>query len=95
MVVTTYLCPYTETCPFYKNWKDQRAPDRRVDVISKIGDSPFHCLVLGAVEDPATEGGIPIMPELGNRLSNSNERSFFCSHIKLLNLLDDLTKVRL
>lgn len=95
MVVTTYLCPHTETCPFYKNWKDQRAPDRRVNVISKIGDSPFHCLVLGAVEDPATEGGIPIENELKGRLSNPDERSFLCSHLTLLNLLDNLTKARL
>lgn len=85
-------CPHHATCPFYQNWKEIKALDQRVDVISKIGDSPFHCLVLGAVEDPSTEGGIPIMLELRNRLSDPDSRSFECSHLTLLNLLDGLTR---
>ena len=94
MAVTTYLCPYTEPCPFYKNWIEQ-GREGRVNVISKFGDGKYNCLVLTAIQDPATEGGIPIGENLRSKLSNSDRISLECSHIELLNLLNNLTKARL
>jgi hypothetical protein len=74
-------CPYTATCPFYRNWLDYRG-ERRRDVIVASGSQKVNishdCLTLIALED--TESGITIGASLWTVLLNPGEiRMVDCS----------------
>lgn len=86
-------CPHHATCPFYQNWMEKTG-DTRTDVIvretNEDGISGYNCFTLIALEDPVAEGGILMGDKLELRLSNPKQRSFECSHITQLNLLNVL-----
>lgn len=77
MEFKTYTCEHHATCEIYKNWIEQ-TNDKRLDVILKLNEKPFSCLVYEALK--GAETGIPD-GELKGRNIGEN-----CSHILDLNL---------
>lgn len=80
MKITQLICPYTESCPIYRNWTE-KSGDLRLNIINK--GNRYSCLALTAIQDPITEGGVEINEELSRRLSSPTD--YECSHIELLN----------
>ena len=87
----TQYCPHTATCPFYKTWSEQ-TKKREIDVIyivkcSNRETTDFNCLPLKDLYSRTITN-----EKLKDRLSNPEESDFACSHITLLNRLENINK---
>ena len=87
----TQYCPHTATCPFYQNWVEYH--DNRIEVImvnKKEENFPYECITLMLLNNLKRREPFPINDKLKKRLIDPERRDFECSHITLLNLLDNL-----
>lgn len=83
------ICPHIENCVLYKNLS-KKGNDNRLGVIFPK-EKGYDCLALIATQDPSSEGGVSIDEDLQKRLPENNRTmNYECSHIKLLNLLEEL-----
>ena len=87
-------CPHAHACPFYQNWAEQTG-SKRINIILTKKEllafsgmiSNYYCLALVSLNDKET--GLQMGNSLKGQLLNPNEKEFRCSHITLLNRLED------
>lgn len=90
--MTSLICPYTDKCIIYGNWKEETGSER-VNIILHFSVSGYNCLALDAHSDICGEGGITFNNEISRRIESLEVKNNIslgdvgCSHITLLNLL--------
>ena len=89
VIFMNQYCPHTATCPFYKTWSEHQ--DKRIDVVFDGGEE-YECITLMVLNNSERRVPFPMSDELKNKLSNPEESDFACSHITLLNRLENINK---
>jgi hypothetical protein len=81
----TIICPYTENCILYKNWKEKTG-NETINIIS--GSPRFHsCLALESHNNPTSKWGVTINEEISKKLDDLNiEKKFNLGEISCLPL---------
>ena len=89
------ICPNTESCLVYKNFK-QKTKNDRIDIIQNYGTG-YACIALYALQEPGN-GGITATKKLAKRIKgllnieNRLSTEIGCSQMIILNGLTKLTK---
>ncbi|MGA2130035.1 MAG: hypothetical protein ABSG05_00250 [Candidatus Pacearchaeota archaeon] len=93
--MSAQYCPHHSTCLFYQNFKHLTG-NKRTDVIAQFqpegsNSTYYDCLALIFLKESKT--GKAIDSELRDRISNPNGTVFNCSHITLLNRLQEISTI--
>ena len=85
------LCPHIKNCVLYQNLLERGRDDRLGVILPK--EEGYDCLALIATQDPPSEERVSVDEDLQKRLPENNKTmNYQCSHIKMLNLLEDIAK---
>jgi len=83
MIMETLFCPHEGSCKLYQEMYKNQGDNLNPDIISNIDEEYYSCRIFDIHKPKGAK-----KPKYDNIFGRE------CSHIRLLNLLNDLTRTR-